>query len=148
MAKGTVNKVILLGRLGKDPEVRMTASNTKIAKVSLATNEIMRQNNNQEVITDWHNLVFFGKLADFAESYLKKGALVYVEGKLRTRQWTDQGNNTRYSTEVIVDSIQFVGSSPRGSEVSGQVDEPLEDLSAQEPDEALPEVSEEDDIPF
>lgn len=156
MSKGTVNKVILLGRLGKDPEVRMTASNTKLARVSLATNETFRQNGELQTITDWHSLVFWGNQADFAEKYLKKGMLIFVEGKLRTRQWQDRDGNKRYTTEVIVDNSQII--SGTGQRESGAFEEPVPEPDVAQDNEPevkdLPDEVEnlsgdvEDDIPF
>jgi single-strand DNA-binding protein len=141
MARGTVNKVILLGRLGKDPEVRMTAGDRKLAKVTIATNESYKQNGELQTITDWHSLVFWGNQAEFAEKYLKKGMLIFVEGKLRTRKWQAQDGSNRYTTEVIVDSVQIVsGGQPREESA-------FTENAATEPDVAGPEMEPMDDIP-
>ena len=100
---GSVNKVTLVGRLGKDPEIRPMNSGGSVANLSLATSERWRdQNQEMQERTEWHRVVMFGKLADVAGQYLKKGSQIYVEGRLQTRKWQDQDGNDRYSTEVVV----------------------------------------------
>jgi single-strand DNA-binding protein len=102
---GSVNKVILVGNLGRDPEVRSTQDGLKIVNLSLATSESWRDKNSGErrERTEWHRVVIFNeKLGEVAEKFLKKGAKVYVEGALQTRKWTDQGGQERYSTEVVL----------------------------------------------
>jgi len=102
---GSVNKVILVGNLGRDPEVRMTQGNQKIVQLSLATSERWkdRQSGEMRDRTEWHRVVIFNEnLADVAERYLRKGSSVYVEGQLQTRKWTDQGGQERYTTEVVI----------------------------------------------
>ncbi len=109
-----VNKVILVGRLGKDPEVRHLESGTAVANFTMATTESYRDRNTGERkdITDWHNIVLWRGLADVAEKYLKKGNLIYVEGKLKTRSWEDKDGNTRYTTEVVGDNMTMLGGKP------------------------------------
>ena len=109
-----VNKVILIGRLGKDPEVRHLESGTAVANFTMATTESYRDRNTGErkEITDWHNIVLWRGLADVAEKYLKKGNLVYIEGKLKTRSWEDKDGNTRYTTEVVADNMTMLGGKP------------------------------------
>ena len=105
-----INKVILIGNLGADPEVRYTNEQTAIANFSLATSERRRDaNGNWTDFTEWHRIACFGKLAEFAKSYLTKGRQVYIEGKLRTSKWQDKDGKTRYTTEVVAGTIQFVG---------------------------------------
>ncbi len=102
---GSVNKVILIGNLGKDPEVRMTQEGVKIINLSLATSEQWRDRDSQEKKerTEWHRVVIFNeKLADVADKYLRKGSKIYIEGQLQTRKWTDQNGQERYTTEVII----------------------------------------------
>src|SRR5215469_12580464 len=102
---GSVNKVILVGNLGKDPEIRTLQSGTKVANLSVATSETWndRQSGERKERTEWHRVVIFNdRVADVAERYLKKGAKVYVEGSLQTRKWTDQGGQERYTTEVVI----------------------------------------------
>jgi single-strand DNA-binding protein len=102
---GSVNKVILVGNLGRDPEIRSTQDGTKIANLSLATSETWRDRNSGErrERTEWHRVVIFNdKLCEVAEKYLKKGSKIYVEGQLQTRKWTDKDGQDRYSTEVVL----------------------------------------------
>jgi single-strand DNA-binding protein len=102
---GSVNKVILVGNLGRDPEVRSTQDGLKIVNLSLATSESWRDKNSGErrERTEWHRVVIFNeKLGEVAEKFLKKGSKIYVEGALQTRKWTDQGGQERYSTEVVL----------------------------------------------
>ncbi len=103
------NSVRLLGHLGSDPEVKQLAEGKKLAKVSLATNETYKRNDEQVTETQWHNLVAFGKTADIIEKYLQKGQEVCVEGKLSNRSWEDQEGKTRYTTEVVVNEVVMLG---------------------------------------
>ena len=111
----SVNKVTILGNLGRDPEVRYTPSNMAIATVSIATTYKAKD---KEPETEWHRTVFFGRLAEIAGEYLKKGSSVYVEGRLRTQKWTDKNGVERYTTEIVADQMQMLGgkSSGGGSE--------------------------------
>lgn len=107
----TVNKVILVGRLGRDPELRTTNSGLAIASLRLATTERAKdQDGNWGERVEWHSVAAFGKAAEAAGRFLTKGRQVYVEGRLRTRKWQDKEGNDRYSTEVIADILQFLGS--------------------------------------
>jgi len=111
MAKGTVNKVILVGRLGADPEIRYSPNGTAIAKFSLATNErVPAGEGNWEDRTEWHRVTTFGKTAEYCANYLAKGRQVYVEGSIRTNQWEDAQGQKRYMTEIIAREIQSLGS--------------------------------------
>jgi single-strand DNA-binding protein len=108
---GTVNKVILIGRLGKDPEVKYTQGGTAIARFSLATDEFWKdQNGDRQQRTEWHNIVAWDKLADICGQYLTKGKQVYIEGKLQTRSWEDKEGNKRYTTEIRADNMVMLGS--------------------------------------
>ena len=109
-----VNKVILVGNLGKDPEVRHLESGVMVANFPLATTESYRDRNTGErrQVTEWHNIVLWRGLAEISEKYLKKGNQVYIEGKLRTRSWQDQEGNTRYTTEVVADNMTMLGGRP------------------------------------
>ncbi|MBC8258515.1 MAG: single-stranded DNA-binding protein [SAR324 cluster bacterium] len=104
-----LNKVMLIGRLGQDPEIRYTQSGSAVANATIATNDYWtdKQGEKQER-TEWHSLVLWGKLADLAQSYLKKGSQVYVEGRLQTRDWEDQQGQKHYKTEVVVTNMQFL----------------------------------------
>jgi single-strand DNA-binding protein len=108
----SVNKVILIGNLGKDPEVRYTASGEAMCNFSLATTESWKDKSTGEKkeLTEWHRISFFGKLAEIAGQYLKKGSQVYVEGSLRTRKWTDKEGQERYTTEIRGDQMTMLGS--------------------------------------
>ncbi len=116
MARG-VNKVILVGNLGKDPDVRYMPSGSAVANVTLATSESWKdkQTGEKQERTEWHNIAFFGRLAEIAGEYLKKGSQVYVEGSLRTRKWQDKSGNDRYTTEIIASEMQMLGSRGGGS---------------------------------
>ncbi len=148
---GSVNKVILVGNLGKDPEVRMTQEGGKIVNLSIATSEQWRDRDTQErkERTEWHRVVIFNeKLAEVAEKYLRKGAKAYVEGQLQTRKWTDQSGQERYTTEVVISRFKgeitmLDGKSQEGG-VQGSFDAPIS--SVREP---LPPMAEiDDEIPF
>ena len=111
MARG-VNKVILIGNLGRDPEVRYSPNGQAIANVNLATSESWKDKNTGEKQerTEWHRVVFFGRLAEVAGEYLKKGMQVYVGGRLQTRKWQDKDGNDRYTTEIVASDMQMLGS--------------------------------------
>lgn len=114
MARG-VNKVILVGNLGRDPEMKYTAGGTALCKFSLATSEVFNdREGNQQERTEWHNIVAWSKLAEICGQYLSKGRQVYVEGSLRTRSWEDQNGNKRYTTEINAREVQFLGSGASG----------------------------------
>ncbi len=106
MARG-VNKVILIGNLGNDPDVRFTPNGSAVANLSLATSESWKDRNTgqQQEKTEWHRVVVFGKLAEIAQQYLRKGSKVYIEGKLQTRKWQGQDGQDRYTTEIVVDGF-------------------------------------------
>ncbi|MEI7062210.1 single-stranded DNA-binding protein [Dickeya chrysanthemi] len=114
MASRGVNKVILIGNLGQDPEVRYMPNGGAVANLTLATSDSWRdkQTGEQKERTEWHRVALYGKLAEIAGEYLRKGSQVYIEGQLRTRKWQDQGGQDRYTTEVVVDisgSMQMLG---------------------------------------
>ena len=110
MARG-VNKAIIVGTLGQDPEIRYTANGGAVANISVATNESWRDKATGEAQerTEWHRIVMFGKLAEIAQQYLKKGSQAYFEGRIQTRKWQDQSGNDRYSTEVVANEMQMLG---------------------------------------
>jgi single-strand DNA-binding protein len=119
MSSGSVNKVILIGNLGNDPDVRYMPSGDAVANIRLATSEVWKDKNTGERQdrTDWHNVVFFGKVAETVKQYLHKGSKIYVEGKLRTRKWQGQDGQDRYTTEVVVDlsgTMQMLDGRPGG----------------------------------
>jgi len=136
MAKGTVNKVIILGRLGADPEVRTTASGTQVVNLNVATNELgpKEPNNNQRAdITEWHRVTLFGRMAENAAQYLKKGSQVYIEGRLQTRKWQDQQGNDRYSTDIIGNEMQFIGGRDSAPAQQGGFTKPSQQQAPQHP---------------
>jgi len=110
--KGSVNKVILIGNLGADPETRYTPSNMAITKIRIATTEVRRDRNtgDSQEHTEWHRITLFGKLGEIAAQYLRKGAKVYIEGRLRTSKWQGQDGQDRYTTEVIADEMTMLDS--------------------------------------
>jgi len=110
MARG-INKVILIGNLGADPETRAMPSGTTVANLRVATSESWRdkQTGEQQERTEWHRVALFGRLAEIAGEYLRKGSQVYIEGSLRTRKWQDKQGNERYSTEIVGNDLQMLG---------------------------------------
>ena len=116
MARG-VNKAIIVGTLGQDPDVKATAGGSTVTNVSVATNESWKdkQTGEQQERTEWHRIVMFGKLAEIAAQYLKKGSQAYFEGKIQTRKWQDQSGTDRYTTEIVANEMQLLGSRPEGN---------------------------------
>jgi single-strand DNA-binding protein len=108
----SVNKVILVGHLGADPETRTTGGGTVVANLRLATSERVKQGDQWADHTEWHRVVAFGRTAENVARYLKKGRQIYVEGKIRTKKYTDKEGQEKYSTEIIADQIHFLGSGP------------------------------------
>ena len=115
-----VNKVILVGNLGQDPEVRYLDNGVAVANFSLATTENYKNKQGERVSqTEWHNIVLWRGLAEVAEKFLKKGSSIYVEGKIRNRKWEDKEGNTRYNTEILADNMTMLGGRPsQGNEIS------------------------------
>ena len=112
----SVNKVILVGRLGKDPETRYMTNGEAVTNVTLATSENWKDKSGEkQERTEWHNLVFYRRLAEIAGEYLKKGSQIYVEGKIQTRKWQDKEGKDRYTTEIIVNEMQMLGSKSGGA---------------------------------
>ena len=147
MARG-VNKAIIVGTLGQDPEVRYTANGSPVANLSVATNENWKDRNTGEMQerTEWHRIVMFGKLAEIAQQYLKKGSQAYFEGRIQTRKWQDQSGNDRYSTEIVANEMQMLGGRGGGgapAETSGGSSQ-----SRSAPAETAPMDDGFDDIPF
>jgi single-strand DNA-binding protein len=129
MARGSVNKVILLGNLGGDPEVRYMTNGDAVTSFSLATTEAWRDKLSQDKKeqTEWHRVVVYGKLAEIIGKYAKKGSQMYVEGRLRTRKWVDQQQNTRFTTEVVASEIHILAN--RNNGVTDGEGEVCEDVS-------------------
>lgn len=158
MASRGVNKVILVGNLGQDPEVRYLPNGGAVANITLATSESWRdkQTGENKEVTEWHRVVLFGKLAEVAGEYLRKGSQVYIEGQLRTRKWQDQGGQERYTTEVTVNvggTMQMLG----GKQEGGQGNRPQQNQQQRQQQQAgqstppagnEPPMDFDDDIPF
>ena len=121
MARG-INKVILIGNLGQDPETRAMPSGKAVANVRVATSESWRDKTTgeQKEQTEWHTVVFFDRLAEIAAEYLRKGSQVYIEGRLRTRKWQDKSGNDRYTTEIVANEMQMLGGRPGGASGGGE----------------------------
>jgi single-strand DNA-binding protein len=117
-----VNKAIIVGSCGQNPELKYTASGNAVVNVSIATNETWKDKNTgeQQERTEWHRIIMFGKLAEIAGQYLKKGGQAYFEGKIQTRKWQDQNGNDRYSTEIVANEMQLLGIRPDNQNTSNR----------------------------
>ena len=145
MARG-VNKVILVGNLGQKPEIRYTQTNTAVATLSIATSESWKDKDSgeQREKTEWHRVVFFGKLAEIAEQYLDKGSQLYVEGKLQTRKWQDKDGNDKYTTEILGNEMNMLGGRQSSAD-SGEFDQ---SQPASQTSQLHDSQISEEDIPF
>jgi single-strand DNA-binding protein len=156
-----INKVILIGNLGADPEVRTLESGVKVAQFNIATSETYKdKDGNKQEQTEWHRLVAWRQLAEIAESYLKKGSKIYVEGKLRTRSWTNKENQVQYTTEIIADRLQMLDKREGGSGSfppppseedfhGGNTTSSAQNQAPKANEPAIPSTNEpEDDLPF
>jgi len=144
-----VNKAIIVGNLGADPEVRTLESGAKVATIRVATTERYKdRDGNQQESTEWHSVVLWRGLADITERYLKKGRQVYIEGKLKTRKWTDQNGNDRYTTEIIAQEMTLLGGAP--GQQDGQQSSPSSTGATNVVSEpAQPSINDiDDDLPF
>lgn len=144
---GTVNKVILIGRLGKDPEIRSTPSGTSVAKFSIATDDRWTDKSGEkQERTEWHNIVAWGKLAEICGQYLRKGKLVYIDGSIRTESWDDkESGQKRYKTTIVADNMQMLdrkGDDEGGGSYAGARKSPA---SASAP---APQMEEDEEVPF
>ena len=157
----SVNKVIIVGNLGRDPETRYLPSGEAVTNISVATTDTWKDKTSGEKkeLTEWHRVAFFGRLAEIAGEYLKKGSQVYVEGSLRTRKWQDKEGKDRYTTEIRADNMQMLGSRAGAGEPRGGAGEPRRELSAPKAESAAKAEAGvkkpagkfddmEDDIPF
>jgi single-strand DNA-binding protein len=148
-----LNKVMLIGRLGRDPELRYTAGGQPYVRFSIATDDSWTDRNGErQVRTEWHNIVGWRKLAEICNQYLSKGRLVYIEGRLQTRQWEDQSGNKRYSTEVVMNDMQMLESRTAAADSAGGPPEPRYDSRPDDRYDDDIQVSDEpitdDDVPF
>jgi single-strand DNA-binding protein len=143
----SLNKVMLIGRLGKDPEIRYTADGSPVANFSLATSEFWTdRGGTRQERTEWHNIVAWKKLADLSKRYLAKGRQVYIEGRIRTRDWDDKEGNKRRTTEIIANQMVLLGSRPEGMETSSA---PPASQAERGSEPGLTDVEiTDDDIPF
>ena len=146
----SVNKAILIGNLGKDPDVRYSPDGSAITNITLATTENWKDKSGEkQEKTEWHRVAFFSKLAEIAGEYLKKGSQVYVEGRIQTRKWQDKEGQDRYTTEIVADRMQMLGSRGNSFEVS---DSPSESRPQQRPAQQAQQKGGfddmDDDIPF
>ena len=151
MASRGINKVILIGNLGRDPETRYMPSGSAVTNITVATSEIWKdkQTGEQQERTEWHRVVFFNRLAEIAGEYLKKGSKVYIEGSLRTRKWQGQDGQDRYTTEIVANEMQMLDS--RGGSTEYSQPAPAArggSQSASAPQQQAPAGDFEDDIPF
>jgi len=147
----SINKVILIGNLGKDPEIRYMPNGDAVTNITLATTETWKDKaGEKQEKTEWHRITFYRKLAEIAGEYLKKGRSVYVEGRLETRKWTDKAGTDRYTTEIIANDMKMLGSKPGGSsfevENKNVKTPPPKDSSASNPNSGFGDMD--DDIPF
>jgi len=139
--RGTVNKVILIGRLGADPELKYMPSGDPVANFNLATDESFRdKNGNTQDKTEWHRIVAFRRLAEICGEYLKKGKLVYIEGRIQSRSWEDKNGVKRFTTEIIANTMQMLGK--KGEVDESIIDQPPQDTNSQKLE------SEDEDLPF
>ena len=147
MARG-VNKVILVGNLGKDPEVRYMPNGNAVANITLATSESWKDKTSgeQQETTEWHRIVMFRRLGEIAGEYLKKGSQVYIEGKLQTRKWQDNSGNDRYTTEIVANEMQMLGS--RGGSANFASESAAAPAAAVSSKAPAPAGDFDDDIPF
>ena len=149
MARG-VNKVILVGNLGNDPDMRYTAGGAAVANISVATAESWRdkESGEQQERTEWHRVVFFGRLAEIVGEYLRKGSQIYVEGRLQTRKWTDKDGHDRYTTEIVANEMQMLGGKGGGSANYESAPQSQQDNSPAPSSSPTPADDFDDDIPF
>ena len=138
-----VNRVFLLGRLGKEPELRYTPQGTPVANFPLATDRKWRdRNGNLQSQTEWHNIVIMGKQAETAASYLKKGSLIFLEGRIQTRNWEDKDGNRHYRTEIVARNFRFLDRKPSEETAEDLVSPEMEETDTTAPADI------EDDVPF
>ncbi len=139
----SVNKVILVGNVGKDPEVKYFDNDLSVARFPLATSETFTRNGEKVTQTEWHNIVVWRGLAKVAENYVKKGTQLYIEGSLRTRSWEDADGNKRYTTEIVAQNMQMLGRKSDSEQVASQ-----ENVNVAKESEAATAPEEDDDLPF
>ena len=146
----SVNKVILIGRLGADPETRYMSNGDAVTNITLATTETWKnQNGEKQEKTEWHRCTFYRKLAEIAGEYLKKGGLVYIDGKLETRKWTDKNGIDRYTTGIIVNEMRMLSGKPAGQDNNAPAQsQPNNNQTSNNAHQGQGGFDDEDDIPF
>lgn len=148
----SVNKVIVMGNVGKDPEVRYTPSGSAVANLSIATSRNWKDKNSGEKVeeTEWHRVVFYDKLAEIVGQYVKKGRPLYIEGRLKTRKWQDKDGKDQYTTEIVAETMQMIGGKEGGSQDQEQDQNPPQRQKAQQSNAKKSSVvfDDMDDIPF
>lgn len=142
MSARGVNKVILLGNVGKDPEVRSTSGGNAVCNFTMATTESWKKDGETKEKTEWHNLVAFGKSAEIIGQYVRKGSGLFIEGKLQTRKWQDKEGRDRYTTEIVIEEFRFTGGKPDGERREAAPRQPAPATAGSGKD------FEDDDIPF
>jgi single-strand DNA-binding protein len=144
----SVNKVILVGRLGRDPEMRYTSGGQPVANFSVATDETYKdRNGTRQKRTEWHKIIVWGRQAEIAQKYLKKGSLIYLEGRIQTRQWDDKEGQKRTSFEIVAHNFRMLGGRGEGAPGVAPGEPESQAVAADDFSQAAPEVSDED-IPF
>jgi len=142
----SVNKVILVGHVGQDPEVRYLDNNTPVCTIRMATSDVYKNKSGERVTTtEWHSVVLWRGLAEVAEKYIKKGSQIYIEGKLRTRSWEDKDKNKRYTTEIVADVLQLLGKRADEQVASAQVPQ-IDQSSGEKAQVDEPDIA--NDLPF
>jgi single-strand DNA-binding protein len=142
----SVNKVILIGHVGQDPEVRYLDNNTPVCTLRMATSDVYKNKSGERVTTtEWHSVVLWRGLAEVAEKYVKKGSQIYIEGKIRSRTWDDKDKNKRYTTEIVADVMQLLGKRPDESGVTPQAPA-VDQISGEKSPSEEPDIN--NDLPF
>jgi single-strand DNA-binding protein len=145
----SVNKVILVGNVGKDPEVRYLENGTPVCKFSLATSESYTNKNGEKVTnTEWHNIVIWRNLAELAQKWVKKGSTLYIEGKISSRTWDDKEGNKHYATDIVADTFKFVGRKPDDGQSHAPAHAANENKPVTEADSLVASSEPADDLPF
>lgn len=142
----SINKVILVGNAGKDPEIRYLENGTPVCTIPIATSEYYTNKNGEKITnTEWHNVVLWRGLAEIAQKYVKKGTQVYIEGKIRTRSWDDKEGNKKYATEIVADNMQLLGRRP---DEAGSAPQHQDNKATTETDSFIASSDVADDLPF
>ena len=151
MAKGSINKVLIIGNLGNDPDVRYMPNGSPAVTLSVATTEAWKDKNSGEKQerTEWHRVVLFNRLGEIAAEYLKKGAKIFIEGQIRTRKWQDKSGQDRYTTEIVANELQMLDGRSGGAQAGSSYSPAQKSAPAQQQQQAAPAAQEfDDDIPF